>query len=193
MEPQPKKFIVLIAGIIILVLGIGFIATKAQGPGKYDEFAKALKSGGAEFYGAFWCPHCQAQKTAFGSSKQYLPYVECSNPDQSVTAICKEKKIESYPTWMFKDGVKLVSSGTPVVCKVNPDSKIIPGEPSSCDPRATSIYYKTWIFPDHKFSVKSPVDPIQDGTKWNFPIGSETTGELPLDFLAQQINYTMPL
>ena len=73
-------------------------------PSKLDGFAQCLKNSGAEFYGAFWCPHCQEQKALFGSSKTYLPYIECSNPDNTQAQICKDKKIESYPTWIFKDG-----------------------------------------------------------------------------------------
>lgn len=67
--------------------------------------AQCLKDSGAVFYGAFWCPHCQKQKAEFGLAESLLPYVECSTPDQrSQTPICIEKKIESYPTWEFKDG-----------------------------------------------------------------------------------------
>jgi len=77
-------------------------------PGKYDEFAKCLKDSGAVFYGAFWCPHCQAQKKLFGTSQKLLPYVECSTPDgRNQTPFCLEKKIGSYPTWEFADGSRL--------------------------------------------------------------------------------------
>ena len=61
---------IFVSVIIILVLGI--IATiiiqsksasiSSKEPGKYDTFAKCIKDRGAIFYGAFWCPHCQAQK-----------------------------------------------------------------------------------------------------------------------------------
>jgi hypothetical protein len=74
-------------------------------PGKYDAFATCLKDKGATFYGAFWCPHCQDQKKLFGSSVHLLPYVECSTPDASAqTQVCIDKKITSYPTWIFADG-----------------------------------------------------------------------------------------
>ena len=77
-------------------------------PGKYDTFAQCLKDKGAIFYGAFWCPHCQAQKKMFGSSVKLLPYVECSTPDGSAqTKECKEKGIDGYPTWEFSDGSRL--------------------------------------------------------------------------------------
>ena len=108
-----KNIFILI--IVILILGtIGAVllhpATSSlpQGPGKYDTFAQCLKASGITFYGAFWCPHCQAQKKEFGSSEKYLPYVECSTPDgQSQTQVCKDKNITSYPTWILADGTRI--------------------------------------------------------------------------------------
>jgi hypothetical protein len=44
----------------------------------------------------------------FGSSKSYLPYIECSSPDgRSQKQICTDKKIEGYPTWEFADGSRI--------------------------------------------------------------------------------------
>ena len=80
----------------------------STGPSKYDEFAQCLKGRGAVFYGAFWCPHCKTQKELFGSSAKLLPYVECSTFDgQNQLQICKDKKIEGYPTWEFSDETRL--------------------------------------------------------------------------------------
>ena len=105
-----KQQIIFFSVIVLLVLGAitTFMfqsATKPVGPGKYDTFATCLKDKGAIFYGAFWCPHCQAEKKLFGTSEKLLPYVECSTPDGNAqTQICKDKKIDSYPTWVFADG-----------------------------------------------------------------------------------------
>ncbi len=67
-----------------------------------------LKDKGATFYGAFWCPHCKAQKKLFGSSAKYLPYIECSTADASgQTKECIDKKIEGYPTWELADGTRI--------------------------------------------------------------------------------------
>jgi thiol-disulfide isomerase/thioredoxin len=95
--------------VIVLVFGaiIAFMAKSPNpgSPGKYDALATCLKDKGAVFYGAFWCPHCQSEKKLFGTSEKLLPYVECSTPDgQGQTQICKDKKIEGYPTWEFADG-----------------------------------------------------------------------------------------
>jgi hypothetical protein len=101
------KFIIFIGLVIIIVAGFGiYTGMKTEKPGKFDTFAQCIRDSGAEFYGAFWCPHCQDQKKEFGTSAQYLPYVECSNPDNSQTQVCIDKKIESYPTWRFKDGTE---------------------------------------------------------------------------------------
>lgn len=76
-------------------------------PTPLGQFAQCLKAEGAIFYGAFWCPHCKSQKDLFKEGESELPYVECSTPDgKNQTAICREMKIESYPTWEFKNGVR---------------------------------------------------------------------------------------
>ncbi len=105
------KIFILIIGLLIL----GAIATvllqsnnTPPEPGKYDTFATCLKNKGAVFYGTFWCTHCQSQKKLFGSSQKLLPYIECSSADgRSQLQTCKDKKIESYPTWEFADGSRL--------------------------------------------------------------------------------------
>jgi hypothetical protein len=109
-----KNIFLLIIGLLILgtittvVLQSSGSASVPTGPGKYDAFAQCLKAKGLTFYGAFWCPHCQAQKKLFGSSVQYLPYVECSTPDgQSQTPVCIAKDITSYPTWELPDGTRI--------------------------------------------------------------------------------------
>jgi thiol-disulfide isomerase/thioredoxin len=99
-----------ISWIIITVLCaaiIGIMVWYSSRPGQYETFATCLSDSGSKFYGAFWCPHCQAQKALFGRSAKKLPYVECSTTDgKGQLPICKEKGVESYPTWIFKDGTK---------------------------------------------------------------------------------------
>ena len=93
--------------IVLVLLAIAGMVWYAAQPGQYDEFASCIKESGTKFFGAFWCPHCQEQKALFGKSASKLPYVECSNPDgQSQTQVCKDNKIESYPTWVWKDGTR---------------------------------------------------------------------------------------
>ena len=93
--------------IILIILASGLLIWFAYRPGKLDGFAQCLKDKGATFYGAFWCPHCQKQKTLFGPSAKLLAYVECSAPDgRGQLPVCDEKKIVSYPTWDFADSTR---------------------------------------------------------------------------------------
>jgi thiol-disulfide isomerase/thioredoxin len=97
--------------VIVLVVAIGgiyYVSRAPSGPGPLDEFATCIKDSGTKFYGAFWCPHCQATKKMFGTSAKLLPYIECSTPDgSSQNDVCNKAKIESYPTWEFKGGTRI--------------------------------------------------------------------------------------
>ena len=80
----------------------------------YDALAKCIAQSSTTFYGAFWCPHCHDQKTKFGTGAQYLPYHECSLPDGSgEKQDCVDAGIKNYPTWVFKDGSRLVGAQSP--------------------------------------------------------------------------------
>jgi hypothetical protein len=58
-----------------------------------------LRSRGAIFYGAWWCPHCFHQKNLFGTEAgRRLPYVECDK-DQAGRERCQAAKIRAFPTW----------------------------------------------------------------------------------------------
>lgn len=101
-----KKF--WISGIILIIIIIGASIWYQSQPSKLDSFAKCLGEKGAKFYGAFWCPHCKNQKQLFGNAAKYLPYIECSAPDQRTQyQICNDAKVEGYPTWDFADGSRL--------------------------------------------------------------------------------------
>ena len=106
-----KKIFFFVIGLLILgTIAAALLRSDSvpPEPGQYDEFAVCLKDQGAVFYGAFWCTHCQAQKKMFGTSQKLLPYIECSTPDgRGQLQICKDKNIESYPTWEFADGSRL--------------------------------------------------------------------------------------
>lgn len=58
-----------------------------------------LRTRGAIFYGAWWCPHCFHQKNLFGTEAgERLPYVECDK-DQAGRDRCQTAKIRAFPTW----------------------------------------------------------------------------------------------
>lgn len=95
---------VAIAIVAVALVAWGVLALSQQST-KLDGFASCIKESGATFYGAFWCPHCQAQKAMFKKSARLLPYVECSESDgRTQTKACDEQGVKSYPTWRFKDG-----------------------------------------------------------------------------------------
>lgn len=102
------KFNTLIFILIALVVvgGVIWLLATPSGPGKYDTFATCLAEKGAKFYGTWWCPHCKNQKAMFGKSARLLPYTECAAPGQTTgqLQVCKDAKIEGYPTWVFTDG-----------------------------------------------------------------------------------------
>ena len=105
---KTKFYIIFVVIVVLLVGGLGiFMSKKVVAPSKLDGFAQCITSSGAEFYGAYWCSHCKEQKDDFGSSAQYLPYIECSNTDNTQKQVCIDKKIEGYPTWTFKDESRL--------------------------------------------------------------------------------------
>ncbi len=79
----------------------------------YDALAKCIAQSSTTFYGAFWCPDCAQQKTKFGTGAQYLPYTECALPDRSENATCTAIGVEHYPTWVFKDGSRVVGVQSP--------------------------------------------------------------------------------
>ncbi len=102
--------------IAIVILGVLFTAYKvydANTPGKYDTLVQCITKSDAKMYGAFWCPHCNNQKQMLGKSAQYLPYIECSQPNRVQTEICNKANITSYPTWEFKSGERIIGELTP--------------------------------------------------------------------------------
>ncbi len=96
--------------VTVLIIGglIALLVVQAKKPGKYDTVAQCINDSGATFYGAFWCPHCQATKAMFGKSAKLLPYVECSQPSgKGQLQICIDAGVTGYPTWRFADGSEL--------------------------------------------------------------------------------------
>lgn len=96
--------------IFVISMTILFIAGCNNNSQKYtnfDEFAKCLSANDAKFYGAFWCPHCQNTKKAFGESFKSINSIECSTPEKTQTPFCDSQNITGYPTWVFKDGSRI--------------------------------------------------------------------------------------
>lgn len=99
--------------VVLIIVGLIFVRNASDGKQSggtasvYDAFAQCLTDAGAKFYGAYWCPHCQNQKTLLGNSKN-IPYIECSTPNgQGQLPVCTDAGITGYPTWVFADGSRL--------------------------------------------------------------------------------------
>lgn len=99
---------------VILIAAALLITSCASGPNyttaQVDEFAQCLTENDVVMYGAFWCPHCSRTKKMFGSSFQYVNYVECDpRGDNEQSELCAEKEILNYDTWEFADGSRYIS------------------------------------------------------------------------------------
>src|SRR3989338_8227014 len=98
-----KNFYVFVFIAVAIIGAFLFIRNDSQPIASLDEFAKCLAVKDVVMYGADWCPHCQNEKKAFGSSFRYIPYVEC--PDN--IKMCLDLGIEGYPAWLLGDGTRL--------------------------------------------------------------------------------------
>ena len=95
-----------LATVALMFLHFSGAFNPAAGP--EDPYLKSLalhlEESGAKFYGAYWCPHCQQQKAAFGASGSRLPYVECTpgGPKGPRDTDCITAEITGYPTWIIE-------------------------------------------------------------------------------------------
>lgn len=95
----------LAVGVMLIILTSG--GKQSVGPSTQAQItlAQCLTDNDATFYGAWWCPHCDAQKVAFGEeAMEFVNYVECQTQDRQMTSECQEAKIESFPTWEIGKG-----------------------------------------------------------------------------------------
>ncbi|MCL5435941.1 MAG: hypothetical protein M1275_02575 [Patescibacteria group bacterium] len=89
----------------LIVLGYVLYSSSAQPAfADLDQFARCLAEKKITMYGSATCPHCQNEKRAFGTSFQYVPYVECTVDPK----VCTDAGVEGVPTWIFPDGKRLV-------------------------------------------------------------------------------------
>lgn len=92
-----------IVGVVIISIVLGVINSTSSVA--KENLAQCLTDSGVKMYGAYWCPHCQSQKSMFGSSFDRVNYIECSLPNRGgMTVECREEGIEGYPTWEFAPG-----------------------------------------------------------------------------------------
>ncbi len=93
-------------GLLILVAIVSaYFTARHRRVSHLNAFAQCLSSKQAKMYGAYWCPHCADQEELFGSSFQYVNYVECGIPgSHAFSDDCKQAGIKRIPTWQFSTG-----------------------------------------------------------------------------------------
>ena len=117
-KEDSKKLGIAVAIVIVILIAISVIYKTdnktggSSGGGQYDSVAQCLTDKGVKMYGAYWCPHCQAQKKDFGKSFELIDYVECAEGTNGQTQVCTDAGIEGYPTWVFADGTRLEGEQT---------------------------------------------------------------------------------
>ena len=107
LKNHSMKNIISVGVIIAIIFIVGWFVFGFGGQPKtataLDGFAQCLTQKGFTMYGAYWCPHCQNEKAAFGDAFKEVNYVECTKePDKCVAA-----KVDGYPTWIGPGGVRL--------------------------------------------------------------------------------------
>lgn len=93
--------VVLVAFIVGVVFAVGRGGVKEASA--LDGFAQCLSRKGFVMYGAYWCPHCQNEKAAFGDAFKEVNYVECTKEPNR----CLDAKVNGYPTWIGPEGIRL--------------------------------------------------------------------------------------
>lgn len=98
-----------VAVIVAAIVALWYFAAPKEGDSSaaaspLDAFARCLAEKRVTMYGASWCPHCLDQKNDFGSSFQYVPYVECSTNPKA----CVDAGVDATPTWILGDGTRLI-------------------------------------------------------------------------------------
>lgn len=104
MKSSTKFVIGVVALLAIFLIAFQFTGNVVAGGGEFDEFAQCVTASGATMYGAYWCPHCQNQKDAFGKSVDFINYVECDpRGNDADPQACQTAGVTGYPTWVFGD------------------------------------------------------------------------------------------
>ncbi len=96
------------SGILIaaftLVATVGVYANQVPPSSPFAVgLANHLQAIDGTMYGAYWCPHCEEQKSLFGPVFKEVPYVECSPNGRGTppAQACLDAGIQSYPTWII--------------------------------------------------------------------------------------------
>ena len=101
-QPRSRVRTVVIALLILAAFAAAYFLGMRKRTSRLDGFAQCLAARKVKMYGLFWCPHCEEQKELFGSSFQYVPYVECGiKGTHQEEPVCKAAGVKNFPTWQF--------------------------------------------------------------------------------------------
>lgn len=87
--------------------GEGELSPEGEDEADLVAFAQALADSGTRFFGAVWCPACEAQRALFEDGAKFLPFVEVTNNQRDLNSVGQTEGIQQYPTWEFPDGTRL--------------------------------------------------------------------------------------
>lgn len=94
--------VVIIGFLIFAAFAIWAFWLRRNHSTRYDAFAQCLAAKQVKMYGLYWCTHCADQKAMFGSSFQYVPYVECGiKGSRDEAPQCDQAHLKNFPTWEF--------------------------------------------------------------------------------------------
>tara|TARA_Y100000310_G_scaffold151164_1_gene150696 strand:+ start:4235 stop:4609 length:375 start_codon:yes stop_codon:yes gene_type:complete len=92
---SPWTYFILILVFIGIFWGYKGITGRVIEPGQYDEFAQYLTEQGVKMYGTEWCSYCKNNKKSFGTSFQYINFIDCDWEGD----VCDAAGIRGFPTW----------------------------------------------------------------------------------------------
>ena len=96
-----KTFILALIALLLVIAGCSSVRYTQE---SVEALAKCITANGGVEYGTFWCPKCAQVKKNFGSSFQYIKYVECDARGESEQSeLCLQKGIDKYATFIFND------------------------------------------------------------------------------------------
>ena len=101
-KPGRWKKKIITAVLVMAAFGAAYYLGFRKRTSRLDSFAQCVGKE-TKMYGLYWCTHCAEQKELFGSSFQYVPYIECGIPGQArgETESCRAAGVKQFPTWEF--------------------------------------------------------------------------------------------
>ena len=95
-----RKNLFWFTGIVLVLIFITYgVYNRQNSSENYDSFAKCLTEKEMKMYGTEWCSHCQNQKALFGSSFEFITYIDCDIEEET----CFIEGIKGYPTWKINN------------------------------------------------------------------------------------------